>query len=61
MEQLSNNDRQPAGYGLPPSPRRNFVDPILLKAQCLARILQPVSHLTMAALSCNSLLHMLPY
>ena len=45
----------------PPPPRRNFVDHIFLKAQCLARILQHVSPLTMAALSCNSLLHTLPY
>ena len=51
-----------AGYGLsPPPPRGNFVDHIFLKAQCLARILQHVSPLTMAALSCNSLLHTLPY
>ena len=42
-------------------PRGNFVDHIFLKAQCLARLLQHVSPLTMAALSCNSLLHMLPY
>ena len=49
-----------AGYGLPP-PRGNFVDYIFLEAQCLARILQHVSPLTMAALSCNSLLHTLPY
>ena len=49
-----------AGYGLPP-PRGNFVDHIFLEAQCLARILQHVSPLTMAALSCNSLLHTLPY
>ena len=49
-----------AGYGLPP-PRGNFVDHIFLKAQCLARILQHVSPLTMAALNCNSLLHTLPY
>ena len=49
-----------AGYGLPP-PRGNFVDHIFLEAQCLARILQHVSSLTMAALSCNSLLHTLPY
>ena len=48
-----------AGYGLPP-PRGNFVDHIFLEAQCLARILQHVSPLTMAALSCNSLLHTLP-
>ena len=48
------------GYGLPP-PRGNFVDHIFLKAQCLARILQHVSPLTMAVLSCNSLLHTLPY
>ena len=49
-----------AGYGLPP-PKGNFVDHIFLKAQCLARILQHVSPLTMATLSCNSLLHTLPY
>ena len=49
-----------AGYGLPP-PRGNFVDHIFYKVQCLSRILQHVSPLTMAALSCNSLLHMLPY
>ena len=42
-------------------PPGNFVDHIFLKAQCLARILQHVSPLTMTALSCNSLLHMLPY
>ena len=39
-----------AGYGLPPH-RGNFVDHIFLEAQCLARILQHVSSLTMAALS----------
>ena len=56
------SNRPLAGYGLsPPPPRGNFVDHIFLKAQCLARILQHVSPLTMAALSCNSLLHMLPY
>ena len=44
-----------------PPPRGNSVDHIFLKAQCLARILQHVSPLTMAALSCNSLLHTLPY
>ena len=45
-----------AGYGLPPPPPwGNFVDHIFLEAQCLARILQHVSPLTMAALSCNSL------
>ena len=49
-----------AGYGLPP-PRGNFVDHIFLKAQCIARILQHSSPLTVAALSCNSLLHTLPY
>ena len=49
-----------AGYGLPP-PRGNFVDHIFLEVQCLAMILQHVSPLTMAALSCNSLLHTLPY
>ena len=53
-------NRPLAGYGLPP-PRGNFVDHIFLEAQCLARILQHVSPLTMAALSCNSLLHTLPY
>ena len=37
-----------AGYGLIP-PRGNFVDHIFLEAQCLARILQHVSPLTMAA------------
>ena len=42
-------------------PRGNFVDHVFLEAQCLAKILQHVSPLTMAALSCNSLLHMLPY
>ena len=42
-------------------PRGNFVDHIFLGAQCLARSLQHVSPLTMAALSCNSLLHTLPY
>ena len=41
-------------------PRGNFVDHIFLEAQCLARILQHVSPLTMAALSCNSLLHFRP-
>ena len=54
-----NTYRPLAGYGLPP-PGRNFVDHIF-EAQCLARILQHVSPLTMAALSCNSLFHMLPY
>ena len=50
-----------ARYGLPPPPPRgNFVDHIFLEAQCLARILQHVSPLTMAALSCNSLLYTLP-
>ena len=49
-----------AGYGLTP-PRGNFVDHIFLEAKCLARILQHVSFLRMAALSCNSLLHTLPY
>ena len=44
---LSRN-RPLAGYGLPP-PEGNFVDHIFLKAQCLARILQHVSPLTMAA------------
>ena len=51
-----------AGYGLPPPPPRgHFVHHIFLEAQCLAKILQHVSSLTMAALSCNSMLHMLPY
>ena len=45
----------------PPPPRGNFVDHIFLEAQCLARILQHVSSLTMAALSCNSLLYTLPF
>ena len=50
-----------AGYGLPP-PGGNFVDQFFfVKAQRFARILQHVSPLTMAALSCNSLLHTLPY
>ena len=62
---LTNEDnktyhRSLAGYSLPP-PRGNFVNHIFLEAQCLARILQHVSPLTMAALSCNSLLHVLPY
>ena len=55
------NNSPLAGYGLPPLLRGNFVDHIFLKAQCLARILQHVSPLTMAALSCNSLLHTIPY
>ena len=55
------DNRPLAGYGLPTPPRGNFVDHIFLEAQCLARILQHVSPLTMAALSCNSLLHTLPY
>ena len=51
-----------AGYDFTsPPPRGNFVDHIFLKAQCLARILQHVSPLTMAVLSCNSLLYTLPY
>ena len=58
---MQTRNRPLAGYGLPPPPRGNFVDHIFLKAQCLARILQHVSSLTMAALSCNSLLHTLPY
>ena len=41
-------------------PGGNLVDHIFLEAQCLARILQHVSPLTMAALSCNSQLHTLP-
>ena len=44
----------------PPPPRGNFVDHIFPEAQCLAKILQHVSPLTMAALSCDSLLHTLP-
>ena len=39
----------------------NFVDHNFLEAQSLAMILQYVSPLTMAALSCNSLLHYLRY
>ena len=39
--------------------RGSFVDHIFLEAQCLARILQHVSPLIMAALSCNSLLYTL--
>ena len=60
MIKKNNKYRPLAGYGLPP-PRGNFVDHIFLKAQYLARILQHSSPLTMAALSCNSLLHTLPY
>ena len=56
----SRSNRPLAGYGLPP-PRGNFVDHIFLEAQCFAKILQHASPLTMAALSCNSLLHTLPY
>ena len=55
----STSNRPLAGYGLPP-PRGNFVDHIFLEAQCLARILQHVSLLTIAALRCNSQLHTLP-
>ena len=44
-------NRPLAGYGLPP-PRGNFVDHIFLETVCLARILQHVSPLTMAALTC---------
>ena len=40
--------------------RGYFVDRIFLEAQCLARILQHVSPLTIAALRCNSLLYTLP-
>ena len=43
-----------------PHPRWNFVDLIFLKAQCVARILQHVSHLAMVKLTCNSPLHTLP-
>ena len=50
-----------AGYGLPPSPEGEFFDHYFLEDQCLARILQHVSPLTMAALSYNSPLHTLPY
>ena len=57
-----NTYRPLAGYGLPPpGGGGNFVDHFFLEAQCLARILQHVSPLTMAALSCNSLFHMLSY
>ena len=42
-------------------PQGNFVDHIFREAQRLARILQHVSPLTIAAFSCNSLLYMLPY
>ena len=59
QKEVSISIRPLAGYGLPP-PRVNFVDHIFLKAQCLARILQHVSPLAMAVLSCNSLLHTLP-
>ena len=52
--------RSLAGYGLP-LPRGNFVDHIFPEVQRLARILQHLSPLTMAALSCNSLLNTLPY
>ena len=56
------NTRPLAGYGLPPPPhRRNFLEHIFLKAQCLAMILQHVSPLRMAALSCSRLLHTLLY
>ena len=48
-----------AGYGL--LPQGDFVDHIFLKAQHLARLLQHVSPLTMAALSFNSQLYTLPY
>ena len=52
-----------AGYGLPPptTTKGNFVGHIFLKAHCLRMVLQYVSPLTMAALSCNSLIHTLPY
>ena len=64
-----NTYRPLAGYGLPPpgggggggGGGGNFLDHFFLEAQCLARILQHVSPLTMAALSCNSLFHMLSY
>ena len=49
-------NRPLAGYGLHPS-KGDFVDYIFLEAQCLGRILQKVSPLTRAALSCNSLLY----
>ena len=39
----------------------NLADHIFLKAQCLARILQHVSPLAMAALACNILLHTVRY
>ena len=54
FKQTNKQSRPLAGYGLPPPPPRprgNFVDHNFLKAQCLARILQHVSPLTMAALS----------
>ena len=47
-------------HGLPLL-RGNFVDHIFLKAQYHARILQYVSPLAKAALTCNSLLHTLPH
>ena len=64
MENLSRGSPFDIGHWLDMvylPPRGNFVDHIFLEAQCLARILQHVSPLTMAALSCNSLLHTLPY
>ena len=45
---------------LPPH-KGDFVDHNFLEVQRLARILQHVSPLTMAALSCNSMLYMLSY
>ena len=56
-------------YGLPPTSVcvcggggcGEFCRPYFYKAKCLARILQHVSLLVMAALTCNSLLHTLPH
>ena len=45
----------------PPLHQGEFRRPYFFEAQFLARILQHVSPLTMAAFSCNSLLHTLPY
>ena len=57
---MTGNVHKPlAGYGLTRGGILQIY--IFLKAQCLAIILQHVSPLSMAALSCNSLLHTLPY
>ena len=62
IDQLFNQNIKATGWIWFTSPQRgNFVDHIFHKAQCLAMILQHVSPLTMSALSCNSLLHTLPY